>query len=196
MLRALFGPWGGDRSQSPPCCGHYLDLGWRSLWVTAMLWWALFEPWDGYRSQSPPCCDGHYLDLGVVIALSHHHVVGIIRTLRWRSLSVTTILSWALFRPLGRDRFHSHHVVGIIRTLGWKSFSVTTMLWALFGLWGGVRSQSPPCCGHYSHLGGGDCSQSHHVVDIFRTLGWRSLSVTAMLKKVDSVGKTNLVVHG
>ena len=97
MLWVLFGPWVGDRSQSPPCCGYYSDLGlkialsrrhvvgiirtlgWRSLSVTAMLW-ALFEPWVEDRSQAPPCC-GYYLDLGLKIALSHRHVVGIIRTL-------------------------------------------------------------------------------------------------------------------
>ena len=169
MLWVLFGPWGGDRSESPPCCGYYSDLGGRD------------------RYQSPPCC-GYYLDLGVEIALSHRHVVGIIRTLGWRSLSVTAML-WVLFGHWVGDRSQSppccgyysdigleialshRHVVGIIWTLGWRSLSVTAMLWVLFGPWVGDRSQSPPCCGYYSDIGLKIALSHRHVVGIIWTLG-------------------------
>ena len=61
--------------------------------------WVLFGHWVEDRSQSPPCCE-YYLDIVLEIALSHRHVVGIIRT-----LGVEIAIS-------------HHHVVGIIRTLG------------------------------------------------------------------------------
>ena len=57
--------------------------------------WVLFGPWVEDRSQAPPCC-GYHSDIGVEIALSHRHVVGIIQT-----LGVEIAIS-------------HHHVVGII----------------------------------------------------------------------------------
>ena len=152
MLWVLFGHWVEDRSQSPPCCGYYSDLGGRD------------------RYQSPPCC-GYYLDLGVEIALSHRHFVGIIRTLCGnRSESPPCCDGHYLDRGVVIALSH-HHVVGIIRTLGWRSLSVTAMLWVLFGHWGGDRYQSPPCCGYYLDLGLEIALSHRHVVGIIRTLG-------------------------